>query len=115
MKSLVRSATWLPPHDSLIHFRPCLDSSPAQKEVNPNFRISALIPKLVSLLFLLVLLLGISFSLEQQARAYVDPGSGLVLFQSLSAIFTGGLFYFRRRLKLWFTREREKDADAKRS
>jgi len=74
-----------------------------------------LISKLTSFAFLLVLVLGISFSLEQQAHAYVDPGSGLILFQSLGAIFTGGLFYFRRRLKLLFTREREKNPDAERS
>jgi len=59
----------------------------------------------------LILIFGISFSLEQQAHAYVDPGSGLILFQSLGAIFTGGLFYFRRRLKLLFTREKEKNSD----
>jgi drug/metabolite transporter (DMT)-like permease len=75
-------------------------------------RIGALISKLRSLAFLVVLILGISFSLEQQAHAYVDPGSGLVLFQSLGAIFTGGLFYFRRRLKLLFTREKEKTPDS---
>jgi O-antigen/teichoic acid export membrane protein len=74
-----------------------------------------LISKLKSFVFLLVLVLGLSFSLEQQAHAYVDPGSGLIIFQSLGAIFTGGLFYFRRRLKLLFTREREKNPDAERS
>jgi drug/metabolite transporter (DMT)-like permease len=70
-----------------------------------------LLSKLMSLAFLLILVLGISFSLEQQAHAYVDPGSGLVLFQSLGAIFTGALFYFRRKLKLLFTRAREKNPD----
>jgi len=74
-------------------------------------RIGALISKFRSFAFLLILIFGISFSLEQQAHAYVDPGSGLILFQSLGAIFTGGLFYFRRRLKLLFTREKEKNSD----
>ncbi len=41
----------------------------------------------------------LSMTLEQRAYAYADPGSGLLLFQSLSAMLTGGLFYFRRRLK----------------
>jgi hypothetical protein len=74
-----------------------------------------LISKLKPFVFLLVLVFGLSVSLEQQAHAYVDPGSGLIIFQSLGAIFTGGLFYFRRRLKLLFTREREKKPDAERS
>jgi hypothetical protein len=70
-----------------------------------------LFSKLRSFAFLLILVLGISLSLEQQAHAYVDPGSGLILFQSLGAIFTGGLFYFRRRLKLLFSRAKEKNPD----
>lgn len=38
------------------------------------------------------------------AQAYVDPGSGLVLFQSISALFTGVAFFFRRRIRGLFTR-----------
>ena len=38
-------------------------------------------------------------AMEQRAYAYVDPGSSLLLFQSISAMVTGALFYFRRRLK----------------
>ena len=43
--------------------------------------------------------LALGMALEQRAYAYTDPGSSLLLFQSLSAMFTGGLFYFRKRLK----------------
>ena len=50
------------------------------------------------------LFLGISFCFEQQAHAYVDPGSSLLIFQSISAMITGALFYFRKRLKSLFTR-----------
>ena len=50
------------------------------------------------------LFVALSFSLEQPAYAYVDPGSSLLIFQSLSALITGALFYFRRRLKSLFTR-----------
>ena len=50
------------------------------------------------------LFLAISFSLEQRAYAYVDPGSSLLIFQSISAMITGALFYFRKRLKSLFTR-----------
>ena len=50
------------------------------------------------------LFIGVSFCLEQRAYAYVDPGSSLLLFQSISAMFTGALFYFRKRIKALFTR-----------
>ncbi len=50
------------------------------------------------------LFFAVSFCLEQQAYAYVDPGSSLLIFQSISAMITGALFYFRKRLKSLFTR-----------
>ena len=46
------------------------------------------------------LFIALSFSFEKQAYAYVDPGSSLLFFQSASAVVTGALFYFRRRLKM---------------
>lgn len=45
------------------------------------------------------LTLSLSMVFERRAYAYADPGSSLLLFQGLSAMFTGGLFYFRKRLK----------------
>jgi hypothetical protein len=48
-------------------------------------------------------------SLEQQAHAYVDPGSSLLVFQSLGAILTGAAFHFRRRLKSLFVRNQNKE------
>ena len=47
----------------------------------------------------LMLFAALSISLERQAYAYVDPGSGLLVFQGISAAVTGTLFYFRRRIK----------------
>ena len=47
----------------------------------------------------LALLVCLGLSMERRAYAYTDPGSTLLVFQSLSAIFSGGLFYFRKRLK----------------
>jgi hypothetical protein len=52
----------------------------------------------------LMLLIALSFTFERQAYAYVDPGSGLLLFQGISAVFSGALFYFRRRLKNFFVK-----------
>ena len=52
----------------------------------------------------LMLFAALSFTFERQAHAYVDPGSGLLIFQGISAVFSGALFYFRRRIKNLFIR-----------
>ena len=52
----------------------------------------------------LMLLIAISFTFERQAYGYVDPGSGLLIFQGISAVFSGALFYFRRRIKNLFSK-----------
>ncbi len=52
----------------------------------------------------LALLIALSFTFERQAHAYVDPGSGLLIFQGISAVCSGALFYFRRRLRSIFVR-----------
>jgi hypothetical protein len=52
----------------------------------------------------LLLVIALSFTFERQAHAYVDPGSGLLLFQGISAVFSGALFYFRRRLRNLFVK-----------
>jgi hypothetical protein len=57
------------------------------------------------------LFVALSCSCERQAHAYIDPGSGLLFFQSLSAIVSGALFYFRRRVKSLFSRATPKSAD----
>jgi Skp family chaperone for outer membrane proteins len=54
----------------------------------------------------LMLLLTLSFAFERQAHAYVDPGSGLLIFQGISAVVSGALIYFRRRIKNLFTKSR---------
>jgi hypothetical protein len=59
------------------------------------------------LLVTVALFFALSFCFERRAYGYVDPGSGLLIFQSLSALVTGALFYFRRGLKSMFTRSRE--------
>jgi hypothetical protein len=54
----------------------------------------------------LMLLIALSFAFERQAHAYVDPGSGLLIFQGISAVVSGALIYFRRRIKNLFTKSR---------
>jgi drug/metabolite transporter (DMT)-like permease len=61
-------------------------------------------PKLKYLCVTVVLIVALSFSFQRTAHAYVDPGSGLLAFQSISAVITGALFYFRSRLKSLFRR-----------
>jgi len=56
----------------------------------------------------LMLLLALSFAFERQAHAYVDPGSGLLMFQGISAAISGALFYFRRRIRNLFVRTQPK-------
>ncbi|NYF80998.1 hypothetical protein HDF17_003318 [Granulicella arctica] len=51
----------------------------------------------------------LSVACEHRAYAYVDPGSGLLLLQSLSALFTGALFFCRKRLKSLITRSTVKE------
>ena len=45
------------------------------------------------LLFLLALL---AFATEHEARAYTDPGSGMLIWQMILAAIAGAAFYFRR-------------------
>jgi hypothetical protein len=46
-------------------------------------------------------LLLITFATEHQARAYVDPGSGALIWQLMGGAFIGLLFY-ARRIVSWF-------------
>ena len=48
---------------------------------------------------------ALACTFERSAYAYVDPGSSLLIFQTLSAMVTGVLFYLRRRIKSLFTRQ----------
>jgi hypothetical protein len=60
----------------------------------------------------LLLMIALSCTFERQAHAYVDPGSGLLVFQGISAVVSGALFYFRRRLKSLFSKAEPKNTPA---
>ena len=45
-----------------------------------------------------VLLVLLSFTFEQQAHAYADPGSGLLLFQAAASVITGVFYVCRKKL-----------------
>ena len=53
----------------------------------------------------------LGLSMERRAYAYTDPGSTLLIFQSLSAVFSGGLFYFRKRLKSLIVKSKEPEKE----
>lgn len=57
--------------------------------------------KYLAVTTVLMLALGLTFECRAYA-AYIDPGSGLLIFQGIGAVVSGTLFYFRRRLKELF-------------
>ena len=61
------------------------------------------------------LFLSLTCFFERPAYGYVDPGSSLLMFQSVSAFVTGVLFYFRRRLKGLFIRPRVESGEPRNS
>jgi FtsH-binding integral membrane protein len=63
------------------------------------------------LLLTCALLFLLCTSFERQAHAYVDPGSSLLVFQTLSAAVTGVIFYLRKRLKNLLTRSKTAEVD----
>jgi len=47
----------------------------------------------------LALIPCLALCFERHAYAYVDPGSGLLVCQSIGTLFAGALFYFRLRVR----------------
>ena len=45
---------------------------------------------------ILVLVGLVGFATAQEARAYIDPGSGALIWQFIVAAMVGGLFYLRK-------------------
>jgi hypothetical protein len=71
-----------------------------------NLKVKYIAVSLASLVFLGV-------ATERRAYAYTDPGSTLLIFQSLSAVFSGGLFYFRKRIKSLIVKSKEPEKEIK--
>jgi hypothetical protein len=68
-------------------------------------------PRWTYFLLTVLLLITLSFSFERQAYAYVDPGSSLLVFQGVSAVVSGALIYFRRRICSLFSKTPESKAE----
>lgn len=52
----------------------------------------------VRVAFAVFLFSALTLSLEQAAYAYVDPGSGLLLMQTIGSMFACAAIYFRRNI-----------------
>jgi hypothetical protein len=44
------------------------------------------------------LVFAVACAFERPAYGYVDPGSGILACQAISAMFAGVIYYFRRRV-----------------
>jgi hypothetical protein len=49
---------------------------------------------------------------EARVLAYIDPGSGALIWQAIVAGFVGAGFYFRRYFGRFFSRNRRQDPPA---
>lgn len=59
---------------------------------------------ILSTLFVLQLF-ALMIAFERPAHAYVDPGSGLLVFQIMGSMFTGAIFIFRSKVRKLFHRD----------
>ena len=60
---------------------------------------SKMILRLCRLALSVCLLLSILSLLERPAYAYIDPGTGLLAYQTLSAMIAGAIFCCRQKIK----------------
>lgn len=66
----------------------------------------------VRIIFAVLLFSALTVSFEQAAYAYVDPGSGLLIMQTIGSMFACAAIYFRRNILGFFQRtpaESERD------
>ena len=52
------------------------------------------------------------WGVEARVLAYIDPGSGALIWQAIVAGFVGAGFYFRRYFGRFFSRNRRQDPPA---
>jgi hypothetical protein len=55
--------------------------------------------RFIAFFFCFIELCALSIALEQRAHAYVDPGSGLLIFQVAGSMLTGACFVLRKKLR----------------
>jgi hypothetical protein len=62
-------------------------------------------------LLLLFIFMCAMVATERQALAYVDPGSGLLVLQTMASMAAACGYFFRRRIKNLFGRKTSQDAN----
>ena len=62
--------------------------------------------KLFQFVFAVVIGVGIMLMTERQAHAYTDPGSSLLILQTVGSVVTAAGLYFRRRIASLFRRNK---------
>jgi hypothetical protein len=72
-------------------------------EISRIRRTKVMGPKVKSILLSVAVLFAILLGTPQKASAYVDPGSGAMLWQAFAALLLGLMFYIRR-IRTWFGR-----------
>ena len=67
--------------------------------------------RLWSCVWVLLFASAMLIAFERRALAYVDPGSGLMIVQTVGALATGAMIWFRRHIKALFLRGRTPKPD----
>ena len=67
--------------------------------------------KILQYFFLLVTCIGLTLMTEKQAHAYADPGSSLLILQTVGSVLTATGLYFRRRIAGLFRRNKVEEAE----
>ena len=68
--------------------------------------------KLSVLFSWMVIAIGFMLASEKQAHAYADPGSSLLILQTVGSIVTATGLYFRRRIVGFFKRGKSVETEA---
>jgi hypothetical protein len=67
--------------------------------------------KLFQFVFAIVTGVGFMLMTERQAHAYADPGSSLLILQTVGSVVTAAGLYFRRRIASLFRRNKVQEPE----
>jgi hypothetical protein len=67
--------------------------------------------KLFQFVFAIVTGVGMMLMTERQAHAYADPGSSLLILQTVGSVVTAAGLYFRRRIASLFRRNKVQEPE----
>jgi len=67
---------------------------------------------MISRLSTIALFVALWICFARPAYGYIDPGSGLLVCQSIGAMFAGVLFYARRRLRSFVRRRSGSESES---